>query len=69
MLYHVTIIEDGDNPPGVDEDIEKIWARNELGNDTHYYQWSEYDEEDYTALATYIKDNNISGKILIRYWW
>jgi hypothetical protein len=69
VFYPVTVIEDGDTSSDIDDEIRKIWEDNELGNDSAYYRWWDEDVETYPALAKYIEDNNITGKILIRYWW
>lgn len=53
----------------VDEEIRKMWADYECGNDHYYLKWYEEMDEDYPATAKYIKDNNIEGEILIHWWW
>ena len=70
--YTATVIDGqgGGLPPKVRSEIQELWRDMELGNDMSYCEWDE-DEfgDDYPSILKFIADNNITGRILIHYWW
>jgi hypothetical protein len=64
------------------DEIVELWSDNELGNDTHYYHWTEHDfhaaddadnpdsvyYNGYPAIAAYLREHGVE-QCLIHYWW
>lgn len=68
----VTVIEATwtDIPHEVYDEIQKMWEDRNYGNDHYYHKWYKHsDEENYPAVANFIKSENLEGDILIHYWW
>lgn len=60
----------GDVPEEVVEEIRQLWADNEYGNDFYYYTWvPDYDGENYPKINRFFKKHNVTGDILIHWWW
>jgi hypothetical protein len=74
MHEQVTVIEpDYYNAPehnaALTLELGMLWENHELGNDFYYYGWRDQLASLYPVIAKYIKDNNITGHILLHYWW
>lgn len=62
-----------DLPEPVVEDVKKLWAAFELGNDDSYATFNVEEAPDYYGgpydnLVAYMKENNLR-EALIHYWW
>ena len=74
-LQQVTVLEATwtDCPDDVIDEIKKIWIDNNFGNDHFYYKW--YEDSDgaedsaYPVIAAYLKEHNVTGPVLIHWWW
>jgi hypothetical protein len=73
MHKQVTVIEPGYGPEtvqGLTQELSQFWEDYGLGNDFYYYKWyPDTHEAKYPVIAKYIKDSNITGSILLHYWW
>jgi hypothetical protein len=57
-------------PVEVEEEVKKLWADNELGNDRYIFQWvgEDHIEENYPIIAEYLKNRGIT-ECIIHWWW
>lgn len=64
-----TIVHNYGLPVSVREDIDKLWADFELGNDYYYFKWDDSYDGDYPILAKFIKDGGFTGEVLVHNSW
>ena len=58
-------------PTEVEDEVRKMWADFELGNDHYFIEWHEDLEEDYPIVSAFLKHKGLTNddKIIIHWWW
>lgn len=64
-----TIISNQGVPTDVYDDMRNLWRDYDLGNDYYYFPWDDELDESYPVLAKFIKDKELTGEILIHFYW
>lgn len=71
--FHQVWVLDGQShqcPNDVIDEIERLWADYELGNDNCYMAWHDFMSDRYPVIKAYIKEYVSAGtEVLIHWWW